>query len=343
MDNKILECKDCGTRYLKKDEYYHKFQECNGKKKKTIYDNFNLNEVVSEDSLYAINLNSQLNSENNNNNNNFSIFNNNNNDAIHSEDSIFAMNLHNNLNNPYNNIHSEDSIFAMNLQNQLFSEPTVILNNNSINNRNNNNNNNRNNMNNSIRNNNNNNNLNAIQEEISEVSNSISNLHINNIINNNNNNNNNNNPPRIIFINNNNNNRENSENNNQNEEEPSRRVVFRLSGLAMLGVLIDFLEQMEKEEHKVDEKLLKRIPEIKVEDKNKLSEDNKKCTICQEEYNNNDKVIALPCLHFFHTDCIKDWFSGQNTCPNCKFLITKSNVYGQEGIEQTPEESSSKI
>jgi len=182
------------------------------------------------------------------------------------------------------------------------------------------------NINNSTNNNNNNNN-NRINL------NNINNRNNNNINNDNNNNNNNDN-------NNNNNIRENS---SQNQEEPSGRVVFRLSGLAMLGVLIEFLEQIERDEHKVDEKLLKRIPEIKVEDKNKLSEDNKKCTICQEEYNNNDKVIALPCLHFFHTDCIKDWFSGQNTCPNCKFLITKSNVYGQEGIEQTPEESSSKI
>jgi len=322
MDNKILECKDCGTRYLKKDEYYHKFQECNGKKKKTIYDNFNLNEVVSEDSLYAINLNSQLNSENNNNNNNFSIFNNNNNDAIHSEDSIFAMNLHNNLNNPYNNIHSEDSIFAMNLQNQYFSEPSSNI---LFNNNNNNNNNNRNNP-----------NLKPIEEEVSEVSQSISNLNINEQRNNNNNDNNN--SFNII------NNEEEEEKKEEESENPgSRRIVFRLSGLAMLGVLINFLEHIENQSNQVDEKLLKRIPIIEVEDKNKLSEDNKKCTICQEEYNNNDKVIALPCLHFFHTDCIKDWFSGQNTCPNCKFLITKSNVYGQEGIEQTPEESSSKI
>jgi hypothetical protein len=119
----------------------------------------------------------------------------------------------------------------------------------------------------------------------------------------------------------------------------SRRIVFRLSGLAMLGVLINFLEHIENQSNQVDEKLLKRIPIIEVEDKNKLSDDNKKCTICQDEYNNKDKVIVLPCLHVFHPDCINNWFSSKNTCPNCKFLLTKSNLYNQEGYEETPEES----
>ena len=312
MENgQILECKNCGTKYLKKFEYIHKFQECNGQKKKTIFDNMDLNKPLSEDSIYALNYQNQLNSgiindQNNNINNN----------QIHSEDTIYAINLHKQINNIDNNnragnIPSDDSLYAINLQYQLYSEPSNanIYNNNN--------------------NNNNNNNIHPIEEEVSEVSNSLSNLNINSQINNNNNNNNNNNA----------NSEEEKEEEKIEENQNSQRIVFRLSGLAILGVLINFLEQIENESNQVDEKILKRIPEIEVSDKNKLSDDNKKCTICQEEYNNKEKVIVLPCLHFFHTDCIKNWFSSKNTCPNCKFLLTKSNLYNQEGFEETPEES----
>ena len=298
-NNQISICQNCGTRYLKKFEYFHKFQECNGQKKNTIFDNLDLKNPLSEDSLYALNLQNHLNSGIINNINNDNV----NNNENHSEDSIYALNLHNqiNNNNGEGNIPSEDSIFAINLQNKLYSEPSnadisKIINNN-------------------------NNNLHPIEEEVSEINNSLSNLNINSQINNNNNNN------------------ENSEEEKIEENQNSGRIVFRLSGLAMLGVLINFLEQIENESNQVDEKLLKRIPEIEVSDKNKLSDDNKKCTICQDEYNNKDKVIVLPCLHFFHTDCIKNWFSTKNTCPNCKFLLTKSNLYNQEGFEETPEES----
>ena len=312
-NNQILTCEKCGTKYLKTCEYIHKYQECDGKKKKTIFDNMDLNRPLSEDSVFALNLQNQIDS---------SIINKNNN-GIQSEDSILAFNLHNQLNNINinnnirgGNLHSEDSIFAMNLQNQLFSEPTV----------------------NNIQFNNNNRknpHLNPINEEVSEVSQSMSNLNINDQRNNNNNNSDDN----FNII----NNEEDEEEEKKEEEDSqnpgSRRIVFRLSGLAMLGVLINFLEHIENQSNQVDEKLLKRIPIIEVEDKNKLSEDNKKCTICQEEYDNKDKVIVLPCLHVFHPECINNWFSSKNTCPNCKFLLTKSNLYNQEGYEETPEES----
>ena len=316
MENdQILTCEKCGTKYLKKCEYIHKYQECDGKKKKTIFDNMKLDRIISEDTAYALNLQNQFDS---------GIMNQNNNHEIPSEDTIMAINLHNQLNNNISNnnnnkdgnIHSEDSIFAMNLQNQYFSEPSCNI---LFNNNNNNNNNNRNNP-----------NLKPIEEEVSEVSQSLSNLNINEQRNNNNNDNSFN----II------NNEEEEEKKEEESENPgSRRIVFRLSGLAMLGVLINFLEHIENESNQVDEKLLKRIPIIEVEDKNKLSDDNKKCTICQDEYNNKDKVIVLPCLHVFHPDCINNWFSSKNTCPNCKFLLTKSNLYNQEGYEETPEES----
>ena len=31
---------------------------------------------------------------------------------------------------------------------------------------------------------------------------------------------------------------------------------------------------------------------------------NKKCMICIMDYEEGDNVRTMPCLHFFHTDCI---------------------------------------
>ena len=68
------------------------------------------------------------------------------------------------------------------------------------------------------------------------------------------------------------------------------------------------------------------FPEIVIEDINKLEEANKSCVICLEEFKSKEKVTALPCLHYFHTNCIKKWMERKNDCPICKFKLTKENI-----------------
>ena len=68
------------------------------------------------------------------------------------------------------------------------------------------------------------------------------------------------------------------------------------------------------------------FPEIVIEDINKLEEANKSCMICLEEFKSKEKVTALPCLHYFHTNCIKKWMKRKNECPICKFKLTKENI-----------------
>ncbi len=48
--------------------------------------------------------------------------------------------------------------------------------------------------------------------------------------------------------------------------------------------------------------------------------------ICLENYNSNEKVTALPCIHFFHTNCIKKWMEKKRECPICKLRLTQTNV-----------------
>ncbi|KAJ8536066.1 hypothetical protein K7X08_034467 [Anisodus acutangulus] len=44
----------------------------------------------------------------------------------------------------------------------------------------------------------------------------------------------------------------------------------------------------------------------------------RKCTICQEEYEAEDEMGKLDCGHFYHIRCIKQWLSQKNSCPICK-------------------------
>ncbi|XP_061123460.1 E3 ubiquitin-protein ligase RNF115 [Syngnathus typhle] len=42
------------------------------------------------------------------------------------------------------------------------------------------------------------------------------------------------------------------------------------------------------------------------------------CTICREEYSSGECVRKLPCLHYFHGDCIVPWLELHDTCPVCR-------------------------
>ncbi|XP_015059955.1 uncharacterized protein LOC107005815 isoform X1 [Solanum pennellii] len=44
----------------------------------------------------------------------------------------------------------------------------------------------------------------------------------------------------------------------------------------------------------------------------------KKCSICQEEYEADDEMGKLGCGHFYHIDCIRQWLKHKNNCPVCK-------------------------
>jgi hypothetical protein len=53
------------------------------------------------------------------------------------------------------------------------------------------------------------------------------------------------------------------------------------------------------------------------------------CSICQQPLT-EDIVIALPCRHKFHNDCLENGLIGmRNNCPNCRDLVTTIGVVTQ--------------
>ncbi|XP_062218371.1 E3 ubiquitin-protein ligase MBR2-like [Phragmites australis] len=50
----------------------------------------------------------------------------------------------------------------------------------------------------------------------------------------------------------------------------------------------------------------------------------RKCSICQEEFEANEEMGRLDCGHSYHVYCIKQWLSQKNTCPVCKTAVNKT-------------------
>ncbi|PWA38272.1 zinc finger, RING/FYVE/PHD-type [Artemisia annua] len=42
------------------------------------------------------------------------------------------------------------------------------------------------------------------------------------------------------------------------------------------------------------------------------------CSICYDEYEENDKIGKLQCGHLFDVECIKSWLLRKNSCPMCR-------------------------
>ena len=47
----------------------------------------------------------------------------------------------------------------------------------------------------------------------------------------------------------------------------------------------------------------------------------KECSICLEEFKENELLIKLECNHYFHEKCIHDWFKSNMNCPLCRLNL----------------------
>ncbi|XP_045826389.1 uncharacterized protein LOC123918399 isoform X1 [Trifolium pratense] len=71
------------------------------------------------------------------------------------------------------------------------------------------------------------------------------------------------------------------------------------------------------EEDEIEPYIMKTKLQQLCEDASKHQVD-KKCSICQEEYEADDEVGRLNCDHLYHFQCIQQWVGHKNFCPVCK-------------------------
>ncbi len=49
------------------------------------------------------------------------------------------------------------------------------------------------------------------------------------------------------------------------------------------------------------------------------------CSICLDEFVVGDQLVALPCKHRFHKECIARWLTTNGVCPVCKAEVNKKD------------------
>ena len=98
-----------------------------------------------------------------------------------------------------------------------------------------------------------------------------------------------------------------------------KRIVTQSIRLAILRRTI-VAPSMEDVKLVVGEDALKKIPISKYTDlEDKIKTMNISCTVCQDDFNAEDKVRILPCEHLYHPDCIDDWLKSHSyKCPCCR-------------------------
>ncbi|XP_064595740.1 uncharacterized protein LOC135462443 [Liolophura sinensis] len=74
-------------------------------------------------------------------------------------------------------------------------------------------------------------------------------------------------------------------------------------------------------------KKVKRVCDVE-DDGNQLE----KCTICLCEFEEEEDVRRLPCMHLFHIECVDQWLATNKKCPICRVDI-EAGSKGQLGAE----------
>ena len=84
-----------------------------------------------------------------------------------------------------------------------------------------------------------------------------------------------------------------------------------------------FIDEEEEKKKKEIEQILNLIRNSKITENIKNSNNNNgKCMICLSNFKKGDKESTLPCLHMFHSSCIKKWMFQKSSCPLCKYDIS---------------------
>ena len=81
------------------------------------------------------------------------------------------------------------------------------------------------------------------------------------------------------------------------------------SSCACVETPVGIFERLKINVSKADDKLQAQAEEIKKEDC---------CSVCTEDYTDEDQTATTECNHLFHACCLATWVKTKNTCPNCR-------------------------
>lgn len=64
--------------------------------------------------------------------------------------------------------------------------------------------------------------------------------------------------------------------------------------------------------------------------------ENKKLSLVLPYHAAFPEVVAFPCLHLFHSDCLLPWLGRKTTCPTCRFDVDPDSLTLKGGGSQRP-------
>lgn len=89
----------------------------------------------------------------------------------------------------------------------------------------------------------------------------------------------------------------------------------------LFGNIFNYISEPLFEDVKVtiSEENFNKLKTIHIKEENKNEYTEKDCNICLESFNIDNELKILPCNHFFHTECIKEWLCNEKiNCPICR-------------------------
>jgi len=109
------------------------------------------------------------------------------------------------------------------------------------------------------------------------------------------------------------------------EESDLRGLTISISTAPFYGALppdsdMTYEELASFEPVYIGSRCINNLPSC-VHDGTPLPGDQAKCSVCLCEFEEGETLKSLPCVHFFHQDCIDSWLMVGHTCPLCKTLV----------------------
>jgi hypothetical protein len=116
-------------------------------------------------------------------------------------------------------------------------------------------------------------------------------------------------------------NRNNSRYNRNNlDDDQEENIINEYNQIINRHELLDTIKKSKKQQTF----FLKDYHIIKLENSDLLLQD--KCPICLEKLSIGDDIYLIPCCHYFHKNCLKDWIMIENDCPSCRMKMGNNSA-----------------
>jgi len=63
--------------------------------------------------------------------------------------------------------------------------------------------------------------------------------------------------------------------------------------------------------------LIQHLPQSTWDEKQVSAKSVRECCICMIDFEQSEPIRYLPCMHYYHVECIDDWLLRSFTCPTC--------------------------